>query len=114
MPVNKDYFHFKSDVSTVMSRGRDVILDPNPSLGREDFYYKRHITAGIPSMYGRYLEPKFESLGLTFRLEKLATALFDQLIENTNLLYITARTLRRILRLLLLFLEVMELDGISN
>jgi pyruvate,orthophosphate dikinase len=32
-------------------------------------YYKRHIAAGIPSMYGTYHEEKFESLGFMLRLE---------------------------------------------
>jgi len=98
----------------LMARLQTVILDPKPSQGREDIYHKRHIAAGIPSMYGRYPEPKFEALGLTFRLEKLADTLFSRLIDRINLNFISARTLRRIADILKLFQRGIELDGISH
>jgi pyruvate, orthophosphate dikinase len=98
----------------LMNDLRKVILNPEPSHGREDIYHKRHIAAGIPSMYGRYLEPKFQALGLTFRLEQLADKYLDRWIADTNLGYITARTLRRIVRILELFRDGLELDGVSN
>ena len=34
----------------------------------ENIYHKRHIAAGIPSMYGTYREPKFDAMGLMLRL----------------------------------------------
>ena len=60
-----------------MERLREVILNPEKSEACEDIYHKRHIAAGIPSMYGKYHEVKFEAMGLTFRLERLATALMS-------------------------------------
>ena len=59
-----------------------IILDPRPTEIFEDIYHKRHIAAGIPSMYGRYREERFEALGLSFRVESLAGALFDRLVAD--------------------------------
>ncbi len=98
----------------MLLRLHDVILDTTPSPGTEDIYYKRHIAAGIPSMYGRYMEPKFQALGLAFRFEALATRLLDRIIEETNLHYITAATLRRIHRILAAFHRSLEIEGYSD
>ena len=92
----------------------DTFLSPEVSTAQEEIYYKRHIAAGIPSMYGRYMETKFQSLGLVFRFEALATRLFERLIEETNLRYITAGTLRRIHRILALFRRSLDIEGYSD
>lgn len=97
-----------------MRRLKEIILDPRESIALEDIYYKRHIAIGIPSMYGQYIEPKFEALGLMFRLEKTASKLMIRLLQSINLEYITAKTLRRISDVLALFKEGLELDGIYN
>lgn len=97
-----------------MRRLNQIIMDPVKTEGWEDIYHKRHIAIGIPSMYGKYREPKFEALGLVFRLEKVASTLMSQLIDSINLDYITAKTLRRIHGLLELFRQGLELDGISD
>lgn len=97
-----------------MEKLREIILNPEKSEACEDIYHKRHIAAGIPSMYGKYHEPKFEALGLTFRLERLATALMTRLIGQINMNYITAKSLRRIARIIELFRHGLLLDGITN
>lgn len=97
-----------------MEQLREIILNPEKTEACEDIYHKRHIAAGIPSMYGKYHEPKFEALGLTFRLERLAVALMTQLIGQINMNYITAKSLRRIARIIELFRHGLLLDGISN
>jgi hypothetical protein len=65
-------------------------------------------------MYGKYHEAKFEALGLTFRLENLATVLMDKLISQINMNYITAKSLRKIARILELFRQGLMLDGVYN
>lgn len=97
-----------------MRRLNMVIMDPEKTEGWEDIYHKRHIAIGIPSMYGKYREPKFEALGLAFRFEKVAAHLMEQLISSINLDYITAKTLRRIHVVFELFRQGLELDGISD
>ena len=97
-----------------MDRLNNIILNPEPSEGWENIYYKRHIAAGIPSMYGKYHEAKFEALGLTFRMENLASVLMEEMIRQINMEYITAKSLRRILNILELFIQGLMLDGVYN
>ena len=65
----------------MMSVLKEKILSPQKTEYFENIYYKRHIAAGIPSMYGTYHEEKFEAMGFTLRLESLATMLFEKLVE---------------------------------
>jgi len=97
-----------------MGRLKQVILDKSESVALENIYYKRHIAIGIPSMYGQYMEPKFEALGLTYRLEKVASRLMGNILSATKLEYITAKTLNRMHETLQLFKTGMELDGMVN
>lgn len=97
-----------------MQHLKSIILDSKKTEGWENIYYKRHIAAGIPSMYGNYHEPKFEALGVTFRLEKIAAKLIQQIIENINMNYITAKSLRRIHEVLKIFQQGLGLEGIYN
>jgi len=97
-----------------MEKLKQIIFNPQPSEGWENIYHKRHIAIGIPSMYGVYRENKFEALGLTFRLEKVATRLMEKVVDNINLDYISAKTLDRIHDILEYFQEGLELDGIYS
>ncbi|HEX2768221.1 MAG TPA: PEP/pyruvate-binding domain-containing protein [Geobacteraceae bacterium] len=97
-----------------LERLKNIILNPEASEGWENIYYKRHIAVGIPSMYGKYHEAKFEALGLTFRLENLASILMERMISQINMSYITAKSLRKIVDILDLFFQGLKLDGVYN
>ncbi|MBW1763241.1 MAG: pyruvate phosphate dikinase, partial [Deltaproteobacteria bacterium] len=112
--TNQSYSAALKMVFKFMGQLKEIILDPVQTEGWENIYYKRHVAFGIPSMYGVYREKKFEAMGLIFRLERLASRLIDEIIDKTNLHYISATTLRHIFKVLKLFQEGMELDGISN
>ncbi len=101
-------------ICSFMDNLKGIILNPEQSEALENIYYKRHIAAGIPSMYGQYIEPKFEALGLMYRLERTASKLIRQLLQSINLEYITAKTFRSICDILVLFKKGLELDGIYN
>jgi len=101
-------------VFALMGRLKEVILDPQESQALESIYYKRHIAIGIPSMYGQYSEPKFEALGLMYRLEKVASRLMEDVMSGLKLEYVTAKTLNNIYQVLTLFREGMALDGMEN
>ncbi|MBF7095638.1 PEP/pyruvate-binding domain-containing protein [Alkalibacter mobilis] len=102
------------EIYNIMNRLKEIILDPKKSEAVENIYYKRHIAAGIPSMYGEYKEPKFDALGLTYRLERVVSSLMDQVVRSFNFEYITAKTFRQIYDILILFKNGLELDGIYN
>ncbi len=101
-------------IYSFMNHLKEIIFNPKPSQSWENIYHKRHIAIGIPSMYGVYREPKFEALGLTFRLERVATRLMEKVVQNINLNYISAKTLSNIYVILNYFKEGLELDGITN
>ncbi|NOU48628.1 MAG: hypothetical protein HOO86_16425 [Bacteroidales bacterium] len=101
-------------IYSFMDKLKKIIFNPEESESWENIYHKRHIAIGIPSMYGVYRENKFEALGLTFRLEKVATRLMEKVVENINLDYISAKTLGEINVILEYFREGLELDGITN
>jgi len=93
---------------------KGVILDKTKTEATETIYYKRHIAFGIPSMYGQYKEPKFEALGLMYRLEQVASDLIGKIMAGINLEYISAKTLNHIYAVLLQFKTGLELDGVAN
>jgi len=97
-----------------MEQLKKIIFNPETTQAWENIYHKRHIAIGIPSMYGTYREPKFEAIGLTFRLENIATRLMEKIVDRINLEYVSAKTLKRILQILEFFKEGLELDGIYN
>ena len=97
-----------------MNNLKEIIFNEKPSQGWENIYHKRHIAIGIPSMYGTYRESKFEALGLTFRLENVATRLMEKVVDQINLNYISAKTLTDIYDILDFFRKGLELDGITN
>lgn len=101
-------------IYSFMDKLKKIIFNPEESESWENIYHKRHIAIGIPSMYGVYRENKFEALGLTFRLEKVATRLMEQVVDTINLDYISAKTLEEINVILDYFREGLELDGITN
>jgi len=90
------------------------LLSENRSEAREDIFKKRHFTADIPSLYGSYHEPKFDALGLSFRLESMVNPLFESLIEELDLNLITKATVHKIRNRLRMFYTALKLDGISS
>jgi pyruvate,orthophosphate dikinase len=101
-------------VLDILSFLKKEILSSQKTDYFEDIYYKRHIAAGIPSMYGTYREEKFEAMGLVFRLECFATNLFQRLVESVNLKFITKSTLIKIHKYLWLYIKALELEGITT
>ena len=91
-----------------------IILSPEKFKPREDIYFKRHIAADIPSMYGRYHEKKFDALGLTFRLEALANVYFEELVSSVEIPFITRSTFFQIIKILHYFRRALQIEGISS
>jgi pyruvate,orthophosphate dikinase len=99
---------------TILEELQAIILSPTRSEAVENIYQKRHIAAGIPSMYGTYTEPKFDALGLSFRVEKLAARLLDDVVAQGADPYITRASLRRMAASIRLFERALSTDGIDS
>ena len=90
---------------------KQVVLSRKRTEGVETIYRKRHIAAGIPSMYGQYREEKFEAMGLCFRIESLANMLFDRILSCEDPDYVSRDGLRRTQQSLGLLLRAVRADG---
>ncbi len=99
---------------TVLEELKTIILRSRPSAATENIYQKRHIAAGIPSIYGNYSEPKFDALGLSFRVEKLVGRLLEDLVEESVEPYVNRYSLRRKARAVRLFERALAVDGIDS
>lgn len=112
--ARKDYYKSLTIVLAMLAVLKEKVLSSQKTEYFENIYYKRHIAAGIPSMYGTYREEKFEAMGLTFRLESFATILFERLVESLNLKFITKSTLMRIHEYLWLYIKALDLEGLAT
>ncbi len=111
---NRDAYHCLDAVLTHLEKLKEIILSEEKFEPKEEIYYKRHIAVDIPSVYGRYSERKFDGLGLTFRLEKLAGIYLERLTQSINLSFITQATFIRISKCLRLYLRALNIDGIFS
>ena len=98
----------------VLEHLKAIVLDPVPSVAVENIYQKRHIAAGIPSMYGNYSEPKFDALGLSFRVEKLVARLLEDLVTEGIEAYVTRDSLRRMAAAIRKFERALAADGVDS
>jgi len=110
----KNYFRSISMILDFLKALKERILSPQKTQIYENIYYKRHIAAGIPSMYGTYYEKKFEAVGLSLRLESLATMLFEEMARSFNLKFITKHTIKKIHAHLWLYVKALEIEGIAT
>lgn len=110
----KDYDKSLMILLDFMSLLKERIVSPERTEAFEDIYHKRHIAAGIPSMYGVYREEKLDALGLYLRLQSMANVLLEQIIDRLNLQFITKITLVKIEKYLWLFIKALQLEGIST
>jgi pyruvate,orthophosphate dikinase len=102
-----------AQIHALLAVMRENVLSPGESPAQEEIYRKRHMAVGIPSMYGRYKEKRFDSLGLMFRLESLAKVLLEDLSTDLNLEFVTRTTLEKAHTILRFYLESLRLDGIA-
>lgn len=112
--VRRDYESSIRQLLSYIGKLNSIILNPQPSAGWDNIYYKRHIAAGIPSMYGTYREPKLEAMGMVFRIENVARRLFERSITQININYLNGRNLRRIVKVLELYDFSMQQEMLTN
>jgi pyruvate,orthophosphate dikinase len=98
----------------VLEELKAIVLAPAASVATENIYQKRHIAAGIPSIYGNYSEPKFDALGLSFRVETLVGRLLEDLVAEGIEPYVTRASLRRMANALVRFERALAVDGVDS
>ena len=94
---------------------KSAILDTRPTVASEAIYHKRHVAAGIPSMYGQYKEPRFDALRASLRLENLVTRLLeDAAVALTHQRYVNRDQLRRTAEDLRRLERALAIDGVAS
>ena len=91
-----------------------LILDPTPTDAQENIYHKRHIAAGIPSMYGSYREPKFDALSLSLRVEGLLGRLLEAALDQSLGGAPTRTGLSLLVDMLRRFQRALQVDGLRS
>jgi pyruvate, orthophosphate dikinase len=99
---------------SVLEDLKEVVLMDGPTEAVENIYQKRHIAAGIPSIYGNYSEPRFDALGLSFRVEMLVSRLLDDIVEEGIESYVTRDSLRRMATAMVRFERALAIDGVDS
>ena len=99
---------------SVLERLKAIVLDASPTTAMENIYQKRHIAAGIPSIYGDYREPKFDALGLSFRVERLVARLLEDLVAEGVQTYVTRDSLRGMASAIRQFERALAADGVDS
>ena len=99
---------------SVLEELKTIVLSPTASAATENLYQKRHVAAGIPSIYGNYSEPKFDALGLSFRVENLVGRLLDDLVAEGIEPFVTRGSLRRMFAVIERFERALAIDGVDS
>ena len=98
----------------VLEELKEIAFAPGESSATETIYHKRHIAAGIPSLYGSYSEPKFDALGLSFRVESLVDQLLESIVNEEHLPHFTRADRRRVAAVLHRFGRALAVGGVHS
>jgi pyruvate,orthophosphate dikinase len=79
----------------VLEELKSTVLSPEPTEPFENIFYKRHIAAGIPSMYGTYREPKFDAMNLLLRVIAFLRPHLEALVDEFSFRYMTRESIRK-------------------
>ncbi len=89
-----DHLPIVSAGNGVLEELKDTIIDGKVTEAFENIYHKRHIAAGIPSMYGTYSEPKFDAMGLFLRVMQFLKPHLEGCVADFNFRYMTRESIR--------------------
>ncbi len=109
----------QTDPLTVVAAGNRVleelkaqIVSSEVTEAFENIYHKRHIAAGIPSMYGTYREPKFDAMGLLLRVMNFLKPRLETCVAEFNYRYMTRESIAEAYGILHEMLEGLKIAGL--
>jgi pyruvate,orthophosphate dikinase len=110
----------KGDSWQILCAGNEVLLelkgnitDSTVTRATENIYHKRHIAAGIPSMYGTYKELKFDSMGMLIRLITFLKKYLEEIVTGFNFSYITRGSMRQAYEIMAQMLLGLRVCGLT-
>jgi len=96
----------------VLEELRAQIVSSEVTEAFENIYHKRHIAAGIPSMYGTYREPKFDAMGLLLRVMNFLKPRLETCVAEFNYRYMTREAIAEAYGILHEMLEGLKIAGL--
>ncbi|MEE4272276.1 MAG: PEP/pyruvate-binding domain-containing protein [Thermoanaerobaculales bacterium] len=96
----------------VLSELKAQIVSSEVTEAFENIYHKRHIAAGIPSMYGTYREPKFDAMGLTLRVMSFLKPRLEACVADFNYRYMTRESIAEAHKILSEMLTGLKIAGL--
>jgi len=96
----------------VLEELRAQIISSEVTEAFENIYHKRHIAAGIPSMYGTYREPKFDAMGLLLRVMNFLKPRLETCVADFNFRYMTRESIAEAYGILYEMLEGLKIAGL--
>ena len=96
----------------VLAELKGHIVSSEVTEAFENIYHKRHIAAGIPSMYGTYREPKFDAMGLLLRGMNFLKPRLEACVDGFNFRYMTRESIGRAHGILSEMLEGLKISGL--
>jgi len=96
----------------VLEELKATIVDHEVTEAFETIFHKRHIAAGIPSMYGTYREPKFDSMGLLLRMMTYLKPHLEACVASFNFNRITPGSIQLAVRLMKQMLAGLVVSGL--
>ena len=96
----------------VLAELKAQIVSSEVTEAFENIYHKRHIAAGIPSMYGTYREPKFDAMGLLLRMMNFLKPKLEACVDDFNFRYMTRESIAEAHEILSEMLEGLRIAGL--
>ncbi len=110
---------FKGDHLEIVAAGNRVleelkttIVSSEKTEAFENIFHKRHIAAGIPSMYGTYREPKFDAMGLLLRMMTFLKPHMEACIAGFDFRKVTNESVALALRMMEEMLAGLVVSGL--
>ncbi len=110
--ATEDHLRIVTAGNEVLEELKEKIVDSGKTDAFENIFHKRHIAAGIPSMYGTYQEPKFDSMGLLLRLMTFLKPQVEACVADFNFRYMTQESIRHAHQIMLQMLKGLRIAGL--
>jgi len=109
---DSDALRVVAEGNRVLSELKEQIVSSEVTEAFENIYHKRHIAAGIPSMYGTYREPKFDAMGLLLRVMNFLKPRLEACVADFNYRYMTRESIADAYLILREMLEGLKIAGL--
>lgn len=107
-----DHLEIVAAGNRVLEELKTTVVSSEKTEAFENIFHKRHIAAGIPSMYGTYREPKFDAMGLLLRMMTFLKPHLEACIAEFDFRRVTNESVALALRIMKEMLAGLVVSGL--